>query len=47
MPCKGYYTGSVYKGLVDGRYIDFPTEEEYLTYIKEREQDAKSEGVRC
>lgn len=32
---KGYVTASGYMGLVDGRYILFSSEEEYLEYLEE------------
>lgn len=32
---KGYVTASGYMGLVEGRYILFPSEEEYLEYLEE------------
>ncbi len=32
---KGYVTASGYMGLVDGRYILFVSEEEYLEYLEE------------
>ncbi len=32
---KGYITASGYMGLVDGRYILFASEEEYLEYLEE------------
>lgn len=32
---KGYVTASGYMGLVDGRYILFVSEEEYLEYVEE------------
>ena len=31
---KGYVTASGYMGLVEGRYILFPSEEEYLEYLE-------------
>lgn len=31
---KGYYTPFGYMGCVDGRYYQFPSEEEYEEYIK-------------
>lgn len=31
----GYVTASGYMGLVDGRYILFVSEEEYLEYLEE------------
>ena len=36
---KGYYTSYGYMGLVNGNYILFATEEEYLEYVYEREKD--------
>ncbi len=32
---KGYITASGYMGLVEGRYILFASEEEYLEYLEE------------
>lgn len=32
---KGYITASGYMGLVDGRYMLFASEEEYLEYLEE------------
>ncbi len=32
---KGYITASGYMGLVEGRYILFASEEEYLEYMEE------------
>lgn len=34
---KGYPTQSGYMGYVDGRYILFATETDYIEYMKERE----------
>ncbi len=31
---KGYITASGYMGLVEGRYILFASEEEYLEYLE-------------
>lgn len=33
---KGYYVPYGYMGYVDGEYILFATEEEYIDYITER-----------
>ncbi len=33
---KGYVTGSGYMGLVDGRYVLFASEEEYMEYMADR-----------
>lgn len=35
----GYLTNKGYYGMVDGRYILFATEEEYLEFLKERENE--------
>lgn len=35
MICKGYVTPFGYRGLVEGRYLLFATEEEYYEYLKE------------
>lgn len=32
---KGYHTANGYMGLVDGRYILFASEEDYLDYLEE------------
>ena len=32
---KGYYTDSSYWGFVNGSYMQFPTEAEYVEYMKE------------
>lgn len=32
---KGYFTAGGYMGLVDGRYMLFASEEEYLEYLKD------------
>ncbi len=32
---KGYLTGSGYMGYVDGRYMLFSSEEEYLDYMSD------------
>jgi len=34
-PIKGYTTQSGYMGCVAGRYILFPTEDEYVNYMRE------------
>ena len=34
-PIKGYATQSGYMGYVAGKYILFPTEDEYIDYMKE------------
>lgn len=42
MQCKGYYTGGSYFGLVDkahDKYMPFPTDTEYIQYMKERDPD--------
>lgn len=39
MPRKGFYTGSVYYGLVYGEYLRFPTEEEYIEFIEDLESE--------
>lgn len=35
----GYLTNNGYYGMVDGRYILFATEEEYLEFIEERKDE--------
>ncbi len=32
---KGYHTDNGYKGLVNGRWMLFPTEAEYVEYMEE------------
>ncbi len=32
---KGYYTGNGYMGYVNGRYMLFSSEDEYMDYMKE------------
>lgn len=32
---KGYHTANGYMGLVDGKYILFASEEDYLEYLEE------------
>jgi hypothetical protein len=39
---KGYVTPFGYKGLVNGRYILFAIESEYLEYIAEQETEPNS-----
>ena len=34
-PIKGYTTQSGYMGYVAGKYIPFPTEREYIEFMKE------------
>ena len=34
-PIKGYTTSSGYMGYVAGKYILFPTEDEYINYMRE------------
>ena len=34
---KGYVTANGYMGYVDGRYMLFASEEEYLEYMESRE----------
>lgn len=41
MPRKGFYTGSDYWGWVNGEYIRFPTEKEYIEFIEELESVPK------
>ena len=36
MEVKGYNTPSGYMGYVDGEYILFASEQDYLEYIKEK-----------
>jgi hypothetical protein len=41
---KGYDYCGFYMGLVGGRYIPFPTEDEYFSYMREKggeEEDAE------
>ncbi len=33
MAIKGYYTDGDYWGLVNGKYMRFPTEKEYIEYL--------------
>lgn len=39
MKKKGYYTPCGYEGLVDGRYMLFANELDYLEYLEEEEED--------
>lgn len=39
MPIKGYVVPFGYMGLVEGHYILFATEEEYLEYVKEKNHE--------
>ena len=32
---KGFYIDSSFFGFVNGRYMEFPTEEEYYEYIED------------
>lgn len=32
---KGYFVGSGYMGMVEGRYILFASEEDYLDYLED------------
>lgn len=32
---KGYFVGSGYMGMVEGRYILFASEEDYLEYLED------------
>lgn len=32
---KGYHTANGYMGLVDGKYILFASEEDYMEYLEE------------
>lgn len=34
-PIKGYATQNGYMGYVGGRYILFPTEDEYISFVRE------------
>lgn len=36
---KGYYNESEFRGYVDGEYMQFPTDEEYYEFIKEKEDN--------
>lgn len=36
---KGYYKGTGYMGLVGTRYMLFISEEEYIEYMTERDDD--------
>jgi len=38
MNIKGYVVDSGYMGYVDGRYILFATEQEYLDYVEEEKE---------
>ena len=42
MQCKGYYTGSCYNGWVGNGYMKFPSDTEYLEYIRECGSDGSS-----
>lgn len=35
---KGFYTNSDFWGLVNGEYMRFPTEAEYIQYIEDLEK---------
>lgn len=37
---KGYFTAAGYMGYVDGRYILFPNESDYMEYMAGREEAA-------
>lgn len=37
---KGYSTESGYMGLVDGQYMLFSCEEDYIEYLQEETEDA-------
>lgn len=32
---KGYYVGNGYMGMVEGRYILFASEEDYIDYLED------------
>jgi hypothetical protein len=36
---RGYPTSTGYRGWVDGRYMEFETDDAYLDYLKEREEE--------
>ena len=36
---KGYFTGSGYYGLVDGRYLLFASEQDYYEFMEGGEED--------
>lgn len=38
-PIKGYYVADGYMGLVDGRYMLFASESDYIDYIKSRNEN--------
>lgn len=38
MNIKGYVVSSGYMGYVDGKYILFATEQEYLDYVEEENE---------
>ena len=39
MELKGYYTSSGYMGYVDGKWFLFETENEYVNYMREKEEE--------
>jgi hypothetical protein len=39
---KSYNTGSSTYGLVDGKYMKFPSEQEYEEYLQEKETEEDS-----
>ena len=39
---KGYYTSTTYKGNIDGEYRDFPTDDEYVEYKRELEEEEEN-----
>lgn len=36
MPAKGYFNSIGYKGYVDGEYMQFASESDYLSYISDK-----------
>lgn len=40
---KGFYLPMYYCGYVDGRYYSFPTEDEYLEFIREKEKEEEED----
>lgn len=39
MEIKGYYVPSGYMGYVDGKYILFASEQDYLEFISDKEKN--------
>ena len=45
MERKGFYTSSDYWGMVNGEFMRFPSEAEYLQYIEDLESELEEEIV--